>query len=312
MTAPEVNNKFRPTLTADTNPGRPMPMAWAEYSDQALSKWYALLSEEPEEDKVQEFLEQHPAMIPGGSGDIGPGGHHGSDVGVVFTKPNLNGSGSNFAPDFLWVTRSSGLITPILIEIEKPSKRWFNPSNRRPTAEFTAAHDQLNEWRAWFKEGNNASAFRERFLFLGDRYTNRPLEPQFVLIYGRNREFEFGGGHTDPDGLRRKRDSQRAADETFRSFDSLRPRFDHRHAITATINSHGVRPYAFSPTFETGPMVSEGALVMGEPNAALGRSVMMTDERKKYLAERWSYWAERERTKRDDPDGFHTSDLGRE
>lgn len=41
----------------------------------------------------------------------------------MFTRPLLNGVGKNFAPDFLWVTRSSGLITPILIEIEKPSKR---------------------------------------------------------------------------------------------------------------------------------------------------------------------------------------------
>ena len=44
------------------------------------------------------------------------------------------------------MTRSSGLITPILIEIEKPSKRWFK-ENGRPTAEFRDAHDQLNDWR---------------------------------------------------------------------------------------------------------------------------------------------------------------------
>lgn len=287
-------------------------MGWEEYRDRTLSQWYTLLSTDPEEPLVQRFLEQHPAMIPGGSGDIGPGGHHGSDMGVVFTRPNLNGSGSNFAPDFLWVTRSSGLITPILIEIEKPSKRWFNKSNGRPTSDFTAAHDQLNEWRAWFKQGNNASAFRERFLFLGDRYDNRPLEPQYVLIYGRSSEFEHGGGHSDPDGMRLKRDTQRASDETFMSFDSLRPRFDHGNAITGQINSHGVTPYSFSPVYGTGPMIGGGALMMGSPDDALARSVMMTDERKKYLAERWAYWAEQERRKRDDPAGLYPVEILRE
>ncbi len=137
------------TVVPDTDPMRPRALAWDTYSDMALAEWYKLLSLNPEEDEVQRFLELHPSMIPGGSGDVGPGGHHGSDMGAVFRRPKLIGSGRTFEPDFMWVTRSSGLVTPILIEIEKPSKRWFRKDGR-PTGEFTEAHDQLNDWRSWF------------------------------------------------------------------------------------------------------------------------------------------------------------------
>lgn len=41
-------------------------------------------------------------------------------------------------------------------------------------------------------------------------------------------------------------------------------------------------------------MIGRGALIMGSPDDALARSVMMTDERKNYLAERSAYWAEQE------------------
>lgn len=82
---------------------------------------------------------------------------------------------------------------------------------------------------------------------MGDTYSDRPLEPQFVLIYGRESEFEPGGGHTNPASLRRKRDSQRGKSEQLMTFDAPRPRFDHAISLTATIGPNGVRPFAFSP-----------------------------------------------------------------
>jgi hypothetical protein len=70
----------------------------------------------------------------------------------------------------------------------------------RPTSEFTEAHDQLNDWRSWFARDGNKALFRERFLFFGEKYEDRPLEPQYVLIYGRASEFGVGGGHANPRG----------------------------------------------------------------------------------------------------------------
>ncbi|MFV9454772.1 Shedu immune nuclease family protein [Rhodococcus sp. NM-2] len=276
------------TLTPDRDPDRPPALDWMTYSDAAMSDWYRLLSSDPDELAVQAFLERHPAMIPGGSGDIGPGGHHGSEMSAVFREPELTGAGREFEPDFMWVTRASGLITPVLIEIERPSKRWFK-GNGRPTAEFRDAHDQLNDWRSWFSIDENRALFRRKYLFF-DRYENRPLEPQYVLIYGRQSEFEHGGGHEDPDSLRHKRDTQRCEDESFMTFDSLRPRYDHGVSMTLSMTAKGPRPFAFSPTYRTDTETGEGALLLGDPSEALARSVMMSDERKGYVAQRWRYW----------------------
>jgi len=311
MTASESTTPRIHRAVPDTDPARPLAMEWATYSDKALASWYELLASDPEENAVQRFLELHPSMVPGGSGDVGPGGHHGSEVGAVFRRPTLQGTGRSFEPDFMWVTHSSGLVTPILVEIEKPSKRWFKKDGR-PTQAFTEAHDQLNDWRAWFATDGNSSAFREKFLFLGDQHLDRPLEPQFVLVYGRQAEFEYGvGGHANPGDLRRKRDSQRAQDEAFMTFDSIRPRFDHRHSITVSMRATGPEPFAFSPVYGTDTEVGAGAVVLGDPTPALARSAFMTDERRQYIAERWKFWQGEELAKSREG-GLHVRSLGRE
>lgn len=228
-------------LVPDADPDRPRPLAWQTYCDQAQAEWFSLLASDPDEPAVQQFLELHPAMIPGGSGDIGPGGHHGSDLGLVFRQPRLVGAGREYVPDFMWVTRSSGLITPILIEIEKPSMEWFG-LNGRPTRHFIDAHDQLAQWRDWFSIEGNSAIFRQRFKVLGDRFPSRPLEPQY----------------SNPDELNRKRNALRLKDETFMTFDSLRPKYDHSSTITATMTPTGVELFAFSPVFESGPPARAG------------------------------------------------------
>jgi Domain of unknown function (DUF4263) len=275
-------------LDPDRDPDRPKAMSFAEYEAAVMRDWQALLASDPAEDAVQAFLELHPAMVPGGSGDIGPAGHQGSEFSAVFRVPELKGAGPSYKPDFMWITHSTARITPILIEIEKPSKRWFQ-QNGRPTADFRDAHDQLNEWRSWFARDANRAAFRERFLFTSP-YSRGPLEPQFVLIYGRRQEFDPGGGHAQPENLRDKRDSQRAADEEFRTFDSLRPHHFHSSSITVSMTAEGPLPFAFSPVYSTGTNVLDAARVLGDPAVAFQRSVMMTAERRAYLNKRWEYW----------------------
>lgn len=275
-------------LDPDSDPDRPRAVSFAEYERAVLGEWNALLASDPAEEAVQAFLELHPAMIPGGSGDIGPGGHHGSEFSAVFRVPELKGCGPSFKPDFMWITHSTARITPILIEIEKPAKRWYQ-GNGRPTAEFRDAHDQLADWRAWFSRDGNLAAFRERFLFT-EAYSRAPIEPQFVLIYGRRAEFAPGGGHNHPEVLLHKRDSQRAPDEAFRTFDSLRPHHDHSHSVTVSMTPQGPELFAFSPVYGTSVRTRDAARILGDPTAALQRSVMMTPERKTYLGNRWEYW----------------------
>jgi hypothetical protein len=78
VSATEGESRISPTLRPDDTPGRPRAMDWTSYVDAVLSDWHSLLLSDPEEQGVQRFLERHPAMIPGGSGDVGQGGHHGS------------------------------------------------------------------------------------------------------------------------------------------------------------------------------------------------------------------------------------------
>jgi hypothetical protein len=151
---------------------------------------------------------------------------------------------------------------------------------------------------------------REKFLFLGDKYEDRPLEPQYLLIYGRESEFGFGGGHANPGGLRYKRDQQRGADESFMTFDSLRPRFGHSNSMTLTMTARGPEIHAFSPVYGTTTFVGAGALLLGDPDDALSRSVMISEERRVYLANRWSYWQQHERQENADPGRVYIRQTG--
>lgn len=304
-------NKIDEVMTAlspDRTDGRPESISWQDYRDAALKEWNELLASDPEERLVHQFLELHPAFIPGGIGDVGPGGHHGSRFQLVFSEPTLQGEGPTFRPDFMWITKSSGLITPILIEIEKPSKKWFRRDGR-PTSNFSEAHDQLNDWRAWFAKSTNQEIFRRTFSPVAPKLMTLPLVPQYLLIYGRSSEFEIGGPHQDPHTLLRKRDSQRTPDESFRSFDSLSPAYNLSEAITAKLTPKGIRMHAFSPTFGTYADLSNGGLSLGGPSKALQRTVMMSDDRKAYLANRWDYWMTVARTRVKHPDRTYSTTM---
>lgn len=284
-------------------------MAWEEYRRRALGDWKQLLDIDPDERAVHKFLELHPSMVPGGSGDVGPGGHHGSTHSALFSEPELTGAGRRFEPDFMWVTRSTSLITPILIEIERPSKRWFRQDGR-PTAEFTQAHDQLNDWRSWFARDANKVMFRGRFMF-GERYDDRPLEPQYLLIFGRTGEFESNGGHSDPQALRHKRDQQRAADESFMTFDSLVPKADHAESMTVRMTATGAEAIAFSPLYGTDTRAAQVLADIRQVDAALDRTVMMTEDRREYLKGRFQHWSKEDNQSRD-RDAFYLHRLGTE
>lgn len=275
-------------LRPDQDPSRPIWINWEAYRTQVGMDWRSLLDNDPPEQDVQEFLELHPSMIPGGSGDVGPGGHHRSEMRAVFRCPTISGAGRSFSPDFMWVTHSSALITPILIEIEKPSKRWFTLDGR-PTANFTQAHDQLNDWRSWFRYEENQALFRRKFLF-HDRYQYRVLQPYFLLVYGRRSEFDARSVHENPGELLHKRDTMRISDESFMTFDSLSPRYDHRDALTVTMTATGPTVFAVSPHYGTTTDTGRDAVLLGSISDALHRSVNMSSARKQYLEARWNHW----------------------
>jgi len=248
-----------------------------------------LLESDPPELDVQRFLEAHPSLLPGADGDIGPGGHHGPEYDAVITEPPLKGIARDRRPDFMWITLSTSLVTPICIEIERPGKHWFNKSGV-PTGEFTQALDQLTDWKVWFSEPENQSIFRKSYL--RDDHNHRQLLPQYVLIFGGHREFELHSGiHAAPDRLRKKRDFMARSNESFMTFDSLQPRESRCNFATIKLTaSSGIELHRLPPSFTSGPVTRELASVARDPRAAISKTELWTEERKAYVLERWLYW----------------------
>ncbi|MGH3870478.1 MAG: Shedu anti-phage system protein SduA domain-containing protein [Pseudonocardiaceae bacterium] len=279
---------MRASLQPDLRPDRPPPIPWSEYESWLLDLWAELLASDPLEPQVQTFLEAHPALLPGGNGDIGPGGHHGSEYEAVYAEPPLHGLPRDRRPDFMWVTRSTSLITPICIEIERPRKRWFNQSGT-PTKELTQALDQLVQWKVWFSEPENQAIFWKTYLRGEDR--DRQLLPQYVLIFGRREEFDDRSGiHDAPRRLTKKREFMARRDEHFLTFDSLRPREDYRDSVTLKMTASGPVLHRIPPSFTTGPETRDVASAVRNPRPAIDKTELWSDERKAYVLERWSYW----------------------
>jgi hypothetical protein len=80
--------------------------------------------------------------------------------------------------------------------------------------------------------------------------------------------------------------------------------------MTLTMTACGPVIHAFSPVYGTSPGMGAGAVVLGDPSQALERSVMMSDERRAYLAQRWTHWQEYEQTTKADRNGLHTRQAG--
>jgi hypothetical protein len=101
----------------------PKPMAWPEYERQLKQAWQDLLGSNPTEPVVQSFLEKHPCLLPGFRTMTGSSGH-GPFPDAVISQPPLAAIGKK-VPDFMWLSKDSLVLEPVLIEIERPSKRWF-------------------------------------------------------------------------------------------------------------------------------------------------------------------------------------------
>ena len=202
-----------------------------------VERWTTLLDQDPAEREVQRFLEQHPSLLVGDQ--TSPLG------GLIFTQPRLQGLGARQFPDFLWLDTTGGAITPVLIEIERPGKAWFTKRGDL-TAQFHQAHQQLGDWRTWFLEAENQLLFRRTYVdWLGD-FRNRPLLPRYVLIYGRDTEFD--ADDTGKHASRRFVTARRH--ETLSTHDELTPRTGDTGLCTVHLDTLGrLRVRALEPTF---------------------------------------------------------------
>ena len=270
---------------------RPSPIAWDRYRDEATKNWNELLAKDPVEERVQKFLEENPSFVPGAAGAYNTG-HHSPMGGVLYTQPELRGLGRTKVPDFMWVSKTSNVITPVLIEIEKPGKRWFNSDGVTISQAANQARGQLHEWRSWFDRDNNRDWFSKTYLDWLFSVGGKQIRPFYILVYGRRSEFyDDRGGEMKGKVLAGKH-----GDEEYMSFDRLAADPDLSDVVTVRQRPDKLLAVrAIQPCFTTGPYTGELAIACSSPKKAISAVPMWTKERREHVQERWNFWKEKQR-----------------
>lgn len=188
----------------------PLPAGTGNEADsqKALEALYReLLDRETDEQTYQSFIESNTQLVPREFVM-----NHGIWCDLVFRKLPL---GSRYVCDFAFVTKASLRWRLVLVEIERPGKRFFRGSTLRLHSDFAHALEQVSDWRS-FLSGNLEGFVRET---LGSIATfpqiTDPGTVKFVLVYGRRSEFERNGMRRD------KIAAQERDDLRIMSFDSL-------------------------------------------------------------------------------------------
>ncbi|MCP4308705.1 MAG: DUF4263 domain-containing protein [bacterium] len=265
----------------------PAAWTWDEYESWLERAWAELLNNaDPADEKIfQRFLESHPCSLPGGEGTGESfGGHHGAWGGVALAEPPIPGVSRRF-PDFMWLTKNSEDLIPVLIEIEAPAKQWLTAKGDR-TADLTHAEGQLAEWRSALDEPATSAQFAEMYDF-PSRWAHRfNLVPRLVLIYGRRSEF-----NEVPERARRRKVLRDTTVDAM-TYDRLRPLAGSRNSVCARLNVDSMRPRVVSvpPTFRFGPARAESYARMDGWADAIAGSDLIGDARRDLLLDRLDYW----------------------
>ncbi len=259
----------------------PPAWTWDAYRDYLSQAWPACLDGAEDEGTVQDFLERHPSLVPGGPGRNSETGHHGNFLPGVVTQPNLRGTFTR-RPDFMWISGTSAAIIPVLIEIERPGKKWFK-SKGVETAELTQARNQLREWKTWMGHAENQLLFRRQFGFDKDPH-DRLVDPRYWLVYGRRSE--VAGKQLANRG---RLDAESRTTKAM-TYDRLSPVEDLRNAMTLKQSAEKYTVVHIQPTLRLGPHLSHHLAVLDGLDAAIERNDLLDEGRKQFLIERLVYW----------------------
>jgi hypothetical protein len=137
------------------------------------------------EQKYQAFLEENPALIPREFVQ-----NHGVHFNLVFRKLSL---AKDYTTDFFYLAKSSADWHCILVEIEKPSSKYFKNGSSEFHPDFLKALAQINRWRAWFENLPNKEGFINgtiRPVRVPPKMTRNPCFIKYVLVHGRRDEYE--------------------------------------------------------------------------------------------------------------------------
>ncbi|MBK8595321.1 MAG: DUF4263 domain-containing protein [Holophagales bacterium] len=275
-------SSFDPTYLMASN--APPPLGWQDYADGLLVEWHALLSTTPPEREIHRFLERHPSMVPGAftTAGVSESGHFPEPPGLI-TEPPLSGL-TRRVPDFLWIAVDSATISPVLIELERPEKRWFTAAGT-PSADFTQAQHQLAEWRSWMADPTHQLLFREFFGLHDDYWRRHAFRPIYILIYGRRDEF------LERDDLNRLRRELERPDEFYMTFDRLAPQRNAAEFVCLRIGlPRQYQVVTWPPVATFSPLLAERRSHFLGLAEAIAASERLSAERRQFLAERLPYW----------------------
>jgi hypothetical protein len=267
----------------------PPAWSWPDYEDWLSDAWATLLDNADPTDEAlyQGFLEHHPCLLPGGEGSGDSfGGHHGSWGDIVVAEPPMPGIFLK-RPDFMWLTKNSEDLIPVLIEIEAPGKRWLTDKGDKHH-ELTHAEGQLADWRQKLDDPDGRSQFADLYEFPQQWAQRFNLVPRLLLIYGRQSEFA-----ERPDWNRKRRGVRDPSIDGM-TYDRLHPLHGSRKAITVRVsranNLITREAVAVPPTFQFGPEnASSIARVVGL-DEAIKSNELIADERQEFLLGRLPYW----------------------
>lgn len=268
----------------------PPPMSEPEYFDAAMAAYQEVLENATHEKDMQRFFEEHPPLIPLAFPDYTG---HGAYPKALISQPELVGLGSR-QPDFLWLTRDSAELRPVLIEIEKPTKAWATSrDDPQQTADLTQALNQLRQWREWMNRPENVLVFLTRF-GIPQRWRARRFRPMYVLIYGRKAE--------NPDEIARLRAEHYRADQRLYTYDHIRP--EPRQTSYISVRNDGLggfRALHMPATAKLTPDDPDAWLMISDRAAMVKRNPWISDARKRYLLEdrlpSWDDWAKNYRAR---------------
>ncbi|UCQ16395.1 DUF4263 domain-containing protein [Edwardsiella tarda] len=149
------------------------------------TEFLSLLDKNEKEQIYQEYLEENTEFIPREFIQ-----NHGLHLAMVFRKYPLS---SDYKPDFLYLAKSSDNWNVVLIEIEKPSSKYFVGNTTDFHRDFINAYQQMNDWRAWIDTPANLESLKQNSLssvLIPSEMQRNPLNVKYLLVHGRRAEYE--------------------------------------------------------------------------------------------------------------------------
>ncbi|WP_047247359.1 Shedu anti-phage system protein SduA domain-containing protein [Maribacter thermophilus] len=271
-------------MTYEFTKNAPKTLSNEEYISKAEKEFqYLLHNSSHDETTFQKFFERNPCFMPGARDEfsiLGQSGHN-PHLNCLITQPQITGLIKR-VPDFMWLANDSVYFSPIIIEIEAPSKKYFKKDGN-PTSHFSQARNQLEEWQTILKRPENILSFYRDFSIPQD-LTSLTFKPRFVLIYGRREEF------TNDRILTQKRGSLFDNDKILMSYDRIKPKLFNNYVTCKVKNGKYFAKY-LNPTFKIGPFADE-ILELQNLIQAVDNTSYLTDQRKAFLKDKIPYCLE--------------------